>query len=419
MTPLVALLTTVGTVILGAIVVYAARHYVFAMVRVFTPSNDLYCDIEDADWPTVTVQIAAHNEEDVIAHCLDALLHSSYPRDRLVLMPVNDRSSDRTRQIIDEYAARYPGRITPFHRSDGKPGKAAALKDAFALVRSDLLVVFDADYIPSRGLVKRLVAPFFDPEVGAVMGRVVPLNAGRNLLTRLLEIERSGGYQVNQQARQQLGLVPQYGGTTGGLRVSALRGIGGWHDDTLAEDTDVTYRLLLAGWNTAYQNRAECYEEVPETWQTRIRQIKRWAKGHNQALRRHLWALLRSPRVTLREKIDGTLLLGVYVMAPLLLVAWVILVALYYLGALLFADAVLAMIFIFTYGSLGNFGAFFELSAGIHLDRQRGNARLLPFMMLGFTVSVIAVSASIFSSLRDALSKRELTWHRTERFRKQ
>ncbi|MEO6383718.1 MAG: hypothetical protein ABIO30_04595, partial [Thermomonas sp.] len=119
-----------------------------------------------------------------------------------------------------------------------------------------------------------------------------------------------------------------------------------------------------------------------------------------------------------REKIDGTLLLGVYVMAPLLLVAWVILVTLYYLGQLVFADAVLTMLFVFTYGSLGNFGAFFELSAGIHLDRQRGNARLLPFMLLGFMVSVVAVSGSLFSGLRDALSKRELSWHRTERFRK-
>lgn len=418
MTVVAALLTWSLVPILLAIVVYAGRHYVFAMVRVFTPSNDLYCDIEEATWPTVTVQIAAHNEEDVIAHCLDALLHSSYPREKLVLMPLNDRSTDRTQAIIDDYVARHPGRITPYHRMDGKPGKAAALKDAFAHVRTELLVVFDADYIPSRGLVKRLVAPFFDPEVGAVMGRVVPLNAGRNLLTRLLEIERSGGYQVNQQARQQLGLVPQYGGTTGGLRVSALHAIGGWHDDTLAEDTDVTYRLLLAGWNTAYQNRAECYEEVPESWRPRIRQIQRWAKGHNQALHRHFWALLRSRRVSLREKVDGILLLGVYLMAPLLMYAWVVVVALYYLGHLVFADAVIAMLFVFAYGSLGNFAAFFELAAGAHLDRQPANARLLPFMLLGFTVGLVAASRSTLSSLHDLLSKRELKWERTERFRK-
>lgn len=401
-----------------AVLVYTGRHYLFTLKRLFSPINDLYCDIEDAQWPTVTVQIAAHNEEAVIAHCLEALLASSYPADRLVLMPVNDRSSDRTREIIDAFVAQHPGRIVPFHRTSGKPGKAAALKDALALVESDVLVVFDADYVPSRGLVRRLVAPFFDPEIGAVMGRVVPLNAGTNLLTRLLEMERSGGYQVDQQARMQLGLVPLYGGTTGGVRVAALHAIGGWHDDTLAEDTDLTYRLLLAGWKTAYQNRAECYEEVPETWRMRIRQIRRWAKGHNQALRRHLLGLLRSPRVSQREKLDGALLLGVYVMAPVLAIAWLLVLALFYTGHLLFAGASLLMLCFFLYGSLGNFAAFFELAAGSHLDRRRDNARLLPLVLLSFTVSLVAVTRAMCSAALDAIARRELVWHKTGRFRK-
>ena len=60
------------------------------------------------------------------------------------------------------------------------------------------------------------------------MGRVVPLNAGRNLLTRMLDLERSAGYQVDQQARMNLHLVPQYGGTVGGVGSSALRDVGGW-----------------------------------------------------------------------------------------------------------------------------------------------------------------------------------------------
>lgn len=415
---LVDVLVATLVVILVLIVIYTLRHYLFAMTRVFTPTDDLYCDIDDADWPTVTVQIPAHNEEAVIDHCLDALLRSNYPRDRLILMPVNDRSTDRTKAIIDGYIERHPGRVTPFHREHGKPGKAAALKDALALVSTEILIVFDADYLPSRGLIKRLVAPFFDPEIGSVMGRVVPLNAGVNLLTRLLEIERSGGYQVDQQARMQLGLVPQYGGTTGGVRVDALRAIGGWHDNTLAEDTDVTYRLLLAGWRTAYQNRAECYEEVPETWRFRVRQIKRWAKGHNQALRRHFWPLLLSGHVHLREKIDGALLLGVYLMAPVLVLAWVVIVVLYFLGRIAFADAVLTTLFVFAYGSLGNFAAFFELAAGVHLDRRRGDARLLPLMILSFLVSVVAVSGAFLSSLRDIVGRRELNWDKTARFRR-
>src|SRR2546430_14940175 len=118
------------------------------------------------------------------------------------------------------------------------------------LIATEVTLIFDADYIPGAGLIKQLVAPFFDPEVGGVMGRVVPLNVGKKLLTRLLDLERSGGYQVDQQARMNLRFVPQYGGTVAGVRKSALEEIGGWNENALAEDTDLTFRLLLAGWKT-------------------------------------------------------------------------------------------------------------------------------------------------------------------------
>ena len=232
----------------------------------------------------MTVLVAAHNEEKVISNILKALMGVNYPESKLLIVPVNDRSTDRTREIIDTFVEANPTQIRPFHRTGGKGGKAAALKDAMEMVETEVILIFDADYIPGSGLIKQLVAPFFDPEVGGVMGRVVPLNVGTNLLTRLLDLERAGGYQVDQQARMNLRLVPQHGGTVAGVRRSALREIGGWNDNSLTEDTDLTYRLLLAGWKTVYQNRSECYEEVPETWPVRIKQIMRWAKGHNQAL---------------------------------------------------------------------------------------------------------------------------------------
>ena len=84
------------------------------------------------------------------------------------------------------------------------------------------------------------------------------------------------------------------------IRLAALRSVGGWHDDVLAEDTDLTYRLLLGGWKTIYQNRAECYEEVPQSWAVRTRQIKRWAKGHNQAMWRHTMGCLTQPDLSRR-----------------------------------------------------------------------------------------------------------------------
>jgi cellulose synthase/poly-beta-1,6-N-acetylglucosamine synthase-like glycosyltransferase len=188
--------------VLGLICVYTLRHYCFTLNRSLGVQHHPYIDLASADWPAVTILIAAHNEEKVVSDILTALLQVDYPENRLHIIPVNDRSADRTREIIDSFVERYPNRISPFHRTSGKPGKAAALKDAMVMVKTEVFLVFDADYVPGQALIRQLVAPFFDPEVGSVMGRVVPLNVGRKLLTRLLDLERSGGYQVDQQARK-------------------------------------------------------------------------------------------------------------------------------------------------------------------------------------------------------------------------
>lgn len=413
------LLNVIVLVVGTLVVAYTTRHYWFTLDRLFGRQRHPYLDIETATWPAVTVFVAAHNEEAVIAGSLGALLTVDYPEDRLVIMPVNDRSTDGTRRIIDDFVARNPGRITPFHRTGGKPGKAAALKDATALVTSEVIVVFDADYLPSRGLLKQLVAPFFDPEVGATMGRVVPYNVGATLLTRLLDLERAGGYQVDQQARMNMGLVPQYGGTVGGVRRRALESVGGWHDDVLAEDTDLTYRLLLGGWKIVYENRAECYEEVPEHWPARVRQIMRWTKGHNQALYRHVVHVARSPDLTLLERLDGVALLGVYAMAPLLVVGWIASVLLFYLSALPLVGGMVAILALVSYGALGNFAAFFEMAAAVYLDGGSRPIRLLPLGALGFLVSVCAISRATFQQVVACHARRkELRWEKTPRYRK-
>jgi cellulose synthase/poly-beta-1,6-N-acetylglucosamine synthase-like glycosyltransferase len=397
--------------------VYTARHYLFTLNRLFGFQRHPYIDIDTAVWPPVTVLVAAHNEEKVVAHILAALMCVNYPEDKMLVVPVNDRSTDRTREIIDRFCEDHPGRIHPFHRIGGKGGKAAALKDAMEMVETEVILIFDADYIPGSGLIKQLVAPFFDPEVGGVMGRVVPLNVGTNLLTRLLDLERSGGYQVDQQARMNLRLVPQHGGTVAGVRLSALREIGGWNDNSLTEDTDLTYRLLLAGWKTVYQNRSECYEEVPETWQVRIKQIMRWAKGHNQVLAAYgLELLFGKHRATRRERIDGFWLLGVYAMAPLTLIAWLLALGLFYEGAAPL-QGVIALLAFTAYAATGNFAAFFEIAAAARLDYTRQRICLLPFLMLGFVVSVFSVSRACVSQLMAPITGAKFHWDKTERFR--
>jgi len=403
--------------IVAVISLYTARHYWFTLNRLFGFQRHPYIDTDTAVWPQVTILVAAHNEEKVVSHILAALMGVNYPQEKMLVVPVNDRSTDRTREIIDRFCEEHPGRIRPFHRTGGKGGKAAALKDAMELVDTEVILIFDADYIPGTGLIKQLVAPFFDPEVGGVMGRVVPLNVGTNLLTRLLDLERSGGYQVDQQARMNLRLVPQHGGTVAGVRLSALREIGGWNDNSLTEDTDLTYRLLLHGWKTVYQNRSECYEEVPETWHVRVKQIMRWAKGHNQALANYGFHLLFGKhRATLRERIDGFLLLGVYIMAPITLLGWVLALGVFYEG-IAPLHGVIALLSITAYSAVGNFAAFFEIAAAARLDYTRQRICLLPFLILGFGVSIFSVSRAFVSQLMAPLTGAQFHWDKTERFR--
>ncbi len=398
------------------ICIYTFRHFYFTLNRIFGRQRHPYVDVDSAAWPAVTILIAAHNEEAVVSDILKALLEVDYPREQLTIIPVNDRSTDRTREIIDAVAEQHSF-IVPFHRSGGKPGKAAALKDAMTLVNTEVVLVFDADYIPGKALIRQLVAPFFDPEVGAVMGRVVPLNVGKKCLTRLLDLERSGGYQVDQQARMNLHMVPLYGGTVAGIRKSALDEIGGWNENALAEDTDLTYRLLLAGWKTVYQNRAECYEEVPERWPVRVRQIMRWAKGHNQAMMSYLIQTAKSCNLSCAERVDGVLLLGVYLMGPVLLLGWILAIVLFYTGAEIGGGLTVLALGAFT--TLGNFAAFFEIAAAARLDGSRQRIRLLPLTLLGFTVSLISVTQAAWQQAQEGLfgGADQLVWHKTERSR--
>ena len=405
--------------LLGLLILYFMRHLLFTLNRAFRSQGALYLGIEDTPLPTVTILVPAHNEEKVIADALNALLKQDYPNDLYQIVPVNDRSKDKTKEIIDSFVLNYPGRIIPFHRTSGKPGKSAALKDACENIQSEIIIVFDADYIPAPKLLRNLVAPFIDPEVGAVMGRVVPINAGKNLLTRILDLERSAGYQVDQQARMNMNLLPQYGGTVGGVRVSALHEVGGWDDSILAEDTDITLKMFLNDWIVVYQNACECYEEVPEIWDVRIKQIRRWARGHNQVLFKQIRTLLRHPKIHFMEKIDATLLLGIFVMGPFTFLAWGIAQVLYYSGQTSNGLFAVTLITYLAFSSLGNFALFFEIGTAAFLDGYHRRIRLLPLGVAFFFISLSTVTRALFGQLwDDYVMKKEIIWDKTVRYRK-
>lgn len=410
-------------VLFFVIVAYFVRHYVFTLNRFFARQKISYNDIIDDRAFSITVLVPMHNEEKVAAGSFEALRRCDYPRDKFEVIAINDHSADNTREIVDAYVARSkaePGEwpiLTALHRYSGPRGKQHAINDALKIAKGDIVLIFDADYVPPVGILRTLSICFTDPQVGAVMGRVVPVNAGANLLTRMQDLERSGGYQVDQQARYNLGLVPQYGGTVGGFRKDLVLSLGGFKGNVIAEDTELTFRLLLNGWKVAYANRAECYEEAPETWKVRANQIRRWSRGHNQVLFAYLWPIIRTPNLGFWEKVDGVLLLFIYLLPLLWWLSLADMLILLFLGQLSLVSGLLPLVMSIIYGCIGNFAPFYELAMAAMLDGSSERVRLLPYFLYYFAFSLWYTAVGAVEAVIDRISGRSIEWKKTERFR--
>ncbi len=375
-----------------------------------------YHDILDSDLPFVSILIPMHNEEKVADHILSALVEQEYPKNKMEIIPINDHSTDGTSEILDEYERKYHF-VKPLHRIGEEPrGKSVSLNSALKLAKGDIIVVYDADYIPPKGQLRELVINFVDPEVGAVMGRVVPINTSKNLLTRLLDLERAGGYQVDQQARYNLDLITQYGGTVGAFRKDLILRFGGFDEKVLAEDTELTFRLYVNGYKIVYANRAECYEEAPEDWKVRARQIRRWSQGHNQVLFKYLFPIWFSD-FNLLQKIDATLLLFIYMVPFLFLLGIADSLILFFLGEMEILSIFGIFISILAYNSYGNFAPFFQMGVAGFLDGVGERIRLLPFFYFIFLFNAWYISLGFLDAIKVMLTGEKPVWHKTERFR--
>lgn len=394
---------------------YTVRHFFFTIVRLLGRQRLYYNDIVTSRMKHISVLIPMHNEEKVLDTVLTALLECDYDADRLEIIPINDNSTDKTREMLDEYHRKYEF-IRLLHRNCADRGKPVGLNDAMRMARGEIIIVFDADYRPARSMLKQIALAFEDPQVGAVMGRVIPYNTNKNMLTRLINLERSGGYQVDQQARYNLRAIPQYGGTVGGFRRDFLLSTGGFNPKVLAEDTELTYRLITNGWKVVYANSAECYEESPESWNVRGRQIRRWARGHNEVLFRYLIPTITSPHLNLFQKIDGLFLLFIYAVPVLLLFGWGVSLALFFLGRMDIFGGWWVLLFLGVYNAFGNFAPFFEIGAALIIDGLPGEALLLPLMMFNFFFYMWNISLGFFDAVVDIVTGRGVKWDKTIRF---
>ncbi len=383
--------------VIAIMLIYMARHYLFSYFALFRkPKVVTYQEVAGLFRPKVSILIPCHNEERVIGHLLDRLVAVTYPKRRLEVIPIDDASTDSTADTIKEYAEKHHF-IKPLYRPKGGNGKAAALNHALEASKGEIILTFDADYLPQYDIVEKLVTPFVDPEVGGVQGRVTVFNEDESFVSKLVTLERIGGYRVDQVARDRFGLIPQYGGTVGGFRRDLLEEFGGWDEAILAEDTDLTAKTVLAGYKIRYVLEAESYEEAVTTWRSYWRQRHRWAKGHMQCAFRYTGSTLRTGYLSRMQKLDMVLFLWIYFAPILVFLGWLLGVAAFLKGAPPILPFYVGTLTVFTYSAVGNFAPFFEVGLGTYLDRRRNFVWMLPGLLFAFLLNAFCCTAALLS----------------------
>lgn len=245
-------------------------------------------DVNDPNIPVVTVQIPLYNEQYVAERVIDCVAAFNYPASKLEIQILDD-STDETKDIVANRVAYWQQQGLDFkhiHRTNREGYKAGALAEATPKARGEFIALFDADFLPEKDFLIK-VLPYFDADnVGVVQARWGHLNADYSLLTKLQSLSIDAFFLLEQFGRSLAGYYIRFNGSGGLWRKTCIEDAGGWTGDTLSEDLDLAFRAQMKGWKFNYTNHIECAGEVPVTINGVKNQYYRWSKGKTEVVKK-------------------------------------------------------------------------------------------------------------------------------------
>jgi len=242
----------------------------------------------DVDFlPDVSILIAARNEEANLAHCLEAVLANDYPQPHLEILVIDDRSTDGTRRIAQGYAQRFAHlRVVALDQLlDGMSGKASAICQGMEQAKGEIILIIDADCLPSPQWIRRMVSGF-TPETGMVGGFTLLSNEKKSdddVYTRVQNLDWIYLLSVGAGAAG-LGKPVSILGNNFGFRRAVYDAVGGYRclGFTIIEDCALmTAMIRQTEWRVRFllEPDAAIISLPPQNWRTFLDQRKRWSAG--------------------------------------------------------------------------------------------------------------------------------------------
>ena len=236
--------------------------------------------------PAVSIIVPAYNEEINAVKTIRNLLQQDYPDFNIIF--IDDGSKDKTyNRVLDAFYEN--DKVNILTKPNG--GKASALNFGISQTNCEYVICIDADTQLKTDAVTQLMKRFIAAEsvkggiegaVGAVAGNVKVGNEN-TILTKWQSIEYTTAQNFDRRAFDLINCITVVPGAIGAFKKEAIEKAGGFTTDTLAEDCDLTIRILRNGYHVVNCTEAVAITEAPETLKQFMKQRFRWSYGIMQS----------------------------------------------------------------------------------------------------------------------------------------
>ena len=368
--------------ILSAIIItaYTVNFYYLAFLsrrRKNTPAT--------VDWgtPSVTIQLPIYNEKYVAKRLVDAVCNLDYPKDKMRIMVCDDSDDDTVellRDVVDGYKIQ-GFQIEHVRRGTRKGYKAGALKHAMQTTDTELVAIFDADFIPPTSFLKQAIPHFSKSNIGLVQCRWGHVNENYSTITQVQALSLDFHFLIEQKAKSNSHLFMNFNGTAGIWKRDCIEDAGGWHTATLVEDLDLSYRAQMKGWKCVFLPDIVVDAELPAQMNGAKRQQFRWAKGSIQCAVKLLSDIGLKRNIAIEAKIQAFIQLTRHIVYPLMLIQFLALPVLLAGQINLYVVSFLPVITLATYLAMGP-GAYIVIIQSMYGKSWKSRAKLLPALLV-------------------------------------
>jgi len=265
---------------LSAIFLAVGRVLLIAVLAIRQFADDKKIEravIDKSTLPAVSIIVPGYNEEVTAIKTIQSLLKTEYPLFEIIF--IDDGSKDKTFELVNDAYGNHP-LVQVLTKPNG--GKASALNFGISHAKHEFVVCIDADTQLKSDAIYHMMIFFTDAEIGAVAGTVKVGNES-NMITLWQSIEYITAQNMDRRAFDLINSITVVPGAIGAFRKAAIYKAGGFTYDTLAEDCDLTMRILKQGYVVRNCDEAIAYTEAPETLNGLLKQRFRWSFGVMQS----------------------------------------------------------------------------------------------------------------------------------------